>query len=614
MGLTSTRSSGRWLRGIAVVFTAASVIVAGPRALADPAPDAPAETAPTVATGPADPQYLLQNMATLLMGYQRDLPNPAEQQYWWQQLATLPGRAGVNLATMLDPAQYQGADGQDRLRDTLQKLIDMTVHQIPTIAGAGLLPVNRLFVPNWSHNGQWGSPEDNALEIDSPAHSAGNVGLTAQFRYPCVRAEGDVWYQNEDGVCVPGDTPGAVFKTGTARKVQIIDSRGLRMAATLWYPEGALDPGNTKKYPMTVFTNGAAVAQSAYYAWTETAVTRGYIGLTYDEAGQGASDGTVLDQEIPFNVPYCASSGICRDVEDVMRWVFNDDIGNAPTTESFLGDTSDPVNFWNTVHIPRIGKLHDPAYAPEGDNIRNPALDIVDLDRVGVWSQSQGSLGLTHYLKDVGEGKGMDGRPLPKPAAAVVMSALSPVFNSIVPTQIQTADIDIPGMTIAGITGLNNFNFGGANIGLNLTDGPLGDKAWYDWLRRHGSGNAALQTLTLLGGSHGDTANIDFIVPQATYSVAISVNYAVDWMDCHVQQDDSACGRVTQADPHLSKSVASEIAPDGTAGPSYCMNTPTEQSLETAAFGPIKDLLNKIYGEEPPAPCVPASGDIPLHP
>ncbi|WP_157514141.1 CocE/NonD family hydrolase [Nocardia concava] len=576
--------------------------------------DEPAATAPATPDPAAvDPAYLLQNMAMLLQGYQHDWANPAEFQYWIAHLTSLPGRAFADLAPMLDPGQYQGPDGQQKLRDNIEKVLDESIRQFPTVLGAQPIPANRLFLPNWSHSGVFGDPADNTLDGDSLTNSPGNVGITGAFRYPCILPDDTVLYETRSGDCVSADTPGADFKLGQARKIQIVNARGLRLAATLWLPEDALQPNPGHRFPMTVFTNGAAVPQSSYYAYTMTAVRHGYIGLTYDEAGQGASDGTVLDEVVPYNTPHCFASGPCRDVEDVVRWVVGDDIIPSSDTQTLLGDTSNLVDFWNTVHIPRLGQRYNPAYAPAGANDRNPVLDLIDTDQVGLMAQSMGSIATSHYLYDIGEGHGMDGRPLPKPAAAVLMSGFEPSFGNV-PTQIQTADTDIPGMTAGGAFPINDFNLGGAHIGFDPTDGPLGGKSWYDWVRGNARGNAPLQFLVLKGGSHGDTSNIDMVTPRAVGSWAASTHFAVDWLDCNILKDTDACTRATSPDANLSEATAAEVSPEGAAGPSYCMTTPTRNDVETVLFTPLKSLLSRLYGEPDPQLCVPAGTLIPFTP
>jgi hypothetical protein len=593
------------------VLTITAGMLGAVNATATADPDATAD-APTTAAN-VDPLYLLQNTLMLLQGVQHDWNNPTLVQYWIQHLLSLPGRAGQGLSAMLEPSQYQGADGQQRLRDNIQKLIDNTAHLLPTLAGASLNPPDPRYLPDWNGNGVFGEEADGALDSDNPSvDHAGNVGLVGKFRYPCTEPGDVVRYETRDGSCVPGDTSGADFELGEARKFQIVNSRGMRLAATWWLPEEALEPATTQKFPVAVFSDGAVATQSTYYGWTMNAVRRGYIGLTYDEAGQGASDGTILDLVIPYNTPRCFASGPCRDIEDVMHWLVGDEILNAPETRSILADTSSFADFWNTLHIPRIGERHDPAYAPAGKNQRNPILHMIDTDRIGVWGQSMGSIATSHYLWDVGQGQGMDGRPLPKPAAAVLMSGFEP-STADVPTQIQTADLDIPGITSGGVFPVNDLDIFGAHIGFDPTDGALGGKSWYDWERANRTGTAPLQFLTLEGGSHFDTVGIGMIFPRALESWRNSMTYGVDWFDCNIRHDGDACKRVVAPVPGLSRAAAAEVSPQGPSGPSYCMNTPDQQSLVNLILNPLKQLLSTLYGEPAPQPCV-TGQPIPLEP
>lgn len=583
----------RFFRGAAACCASVVLVFGGgATAVGDPLPPPVADTQTTAVN--VDPVYMLFNALMLLEGYQRTL-SPASLQFWADHILSFPGRVGESLKNMLDPAQYQSPDGQVRLRDNVQKLIDDAAHLNPNLGGASAIPANPDYLPNWSNNGRFGTALDSALDSDrlDVAH-AGNVGLTAKFRYPCTAADGGVTYEIRSGACVPGDTPGADFKLGEARKIQIVNSRGMRLAATLWLPEEALDPANTEKFPMTVFSNGVGSIQSSFYLYTMSAARRGYIGLTFDEAGQGGSDGTALDLVVPYNTPHCFASGPCRDIEDVMHWVVGDDVLPSVNLYSELPDVASFSAFWNTLRFPRIGERYNPAYAPAGINIRNPVRDLIDVDRIGVWGQSMGSVATSHYLWDVGQGRGMDGRPLPKPAAAVLMSGLEPTKGDV-PTMAITADLDIPGLTAGSVFPINDI--------YDPTDGPLGMKSWYDWVRDHGSGNAPLEILTIKGGSHFDTENVNFIYPQTAGARKTTSDYAVDWLDCNIKRDAPACVRVVTPTTGLSESVAAEISPTGPAGPSYCITVPTQQSLGTI-FAPIRNALDWLYNEPQPRPCV----------
>ncbi|QIS14106.1 hypothetical protein [Nocardia arthritidis] len=551
----------------------------------------PAAAEPPTSATELDPMYAVLNFFSVFAGTLRDLNDPRLAQFWTDFYTSLPSRAGQNFQQLLDPAQYQGLDGPQRMRQTVQQMVDTTIRVVPTIGGASLIPPNPDLLPDWNNDGVYGEVADAVLDNDAP-----HDGLTARFRFPCFTEDSTITFRTTDGGCAPGDTPGADFAYGVAQKFSVVDSRGFRLSGTMWLPQDALRPGD-RKFPVTVFPSSGTVVQSTTYGYTMAAVARGYIGITYDPVGQGTSEGTAVDLPLPYDIPHCGGvAGSCRDLQDVMRWVVDDDIIPVVDLNNELANATD---VWRGINFPRLSPRHNPAYAPAGDNIRNPLLDRIDIDRIGIWGQSMSSIAVTNYLWWIGQGHGADGRPLPKPAAAVGLSGFEPT-NGDIPTQVQTADQDWPGLLAGSLWPTNPI--------LDPTDGPLGTKAWYDQIHVTGTGHAALQWLTIKGGSHGDTSSLT-MVPHTLPARRLSTHYALDWFDCFIQHDGGACARVTVPDPDLSRSVAAEIAPHGSAGPSYCMNVPDAMAPEQILFTPLRDALSAVFAQLPPQPCLP--GPIP---
>ena len=153
-------------------------------------------------------------------------------------------------------------------------------------------------------------------------------------------------------------------------------------------------------------SDGIASDQSDYFWLAMTLAGQGDIVLTYDPAGQGASEGSAVDLFAPPTAG-CTFGGACRDLQDAVRWV-----------------------------------LHDPADAPEGENSTDPALGLVDPSRLAVVGHSMGALSLLDYLWFQGQGPtGADGRPLPPLASGVVLSGAA-ATAAVVPIQFQTSDFD----------------------------------------------------------------------------------------------------------------------------------------------------------------------------
>lgn len=417
----------------------------------------------------------------------------------------------------------------------------------PTNEFAFDMYANPKFLPDWDHNGIYGDDGDVKSEQDGgPAEAA--------FLYPCIFDDGSVTYETTTGECAPPGAPGVEFRRGLAQRFKLIDARGLALTATLWLPDIALQDGATG-LPGVVFSSGASVAQRSFFMYDMAAARAGFVALSYDPIGQGTSEGEEIPQE--FSAPAsgsCHTTVKCRELQEVVRW-----FTGAPITPS----------------PQRLG-THNPAYRPDGDNHVNPALGVLDLSRIAIAGESNGSLAVSNYLELLPTGKDADGEPLPPVAAAVLLSGFAPA-SAVVPVQAQTADLDIPGVTAD-------------NAGLNLTDGPLGTKAWYEELRASGRGTGMLQLLIQEGGSHGDSSNIPG-APHAVWAWSWSTSYFVDFLSCHAQGDAAACQRVIEPRFGLSRAYASEYDADGAAGPgpSRCMTVPDRASLEQA-LAPLQPL------------------------
>jgi hypothetical protein len=541
-----------------------------------------AEACSTANTDPVDLAYPLKEVLCLLSGPEADLRTPGMLQFLIDaEILTTQGNLTQAFEDLLDPDTYTGPDRNLKIAAAGQKLWDAVIHLAPFSVG---LPPNPDYLPDWDHDGVFGQDlQDVALDDDYSTASA----QTATFRYPCINTDGSVFYETTSGSCVAAGTAGATFKLGTVKKFKIVDSRGMAMAAKVWLPQGAESAG--RKYPVTVMAPGASEKQIDVAMYTEAGVRRGFVGITFAQAGQPASEGTALDVVTPVgSVEHCFAPGSCRDFQDAVRWV--------------KGDAITPVvSLWceacNVLRgFPYRSSRRNPAYSPSGENVRNPWASLMDLSHINIWGQSVGSIGATSYLYWQGKGYGIDGRSLPKVSAGVGLSGFTAPGTANVPFQLQTADFDIPGVFADGFVG-----------GIpDATDGPVGTKAQYDQIRATRRGNGALQMIVLEGGSHGDSINWPF-VPRGVWGPAISTGYAVDFFACYGQAtaDAAACARLKQPVPHLSRAVANEIDPDGPAGPSpsLCMNLPDRATLEQLLLQPI--TFYKNWTGDPQYDCTP---------
>ncbi|MFC9993884.1 hypothetical protein [Nocardia sp. NPDC127526] len=523
---------------------------------------APAHAQP--AAQPPDPVYPFTQVGQLLTGTVRDLTAPGMAEYLLRAgIAVNAANLARPFAGLTDPLTWTGPDAQQRQLTAAQQIFDALVHNVPFGAG---LPPHPDYLPDWNHDGNFFSDVTDAVLDDDYADPGVREAL---FRYPCINPDGSVFYENTDGACVPGNTATG-FKLGTVTKFTIVNNRGIPLIAKIWLPEGAQSSG--ARYPVTVMAPGATEKQIDVAMYTQSAVRKGFIGITFEEAGNGTGAGNVGDMYLPLlGVPRCQTPGACRDVQDVVRW-----LNAAPITP--IADPGNEIGNALAGLMPRLVR-QNPAYAPAGDNLVNPWIDLMDLDHVNLWGQSYGSVGVSAYPYWQDKGVGIDGQPLPRVASIVALSGFSDAPAAI-PIQYQTADFDIPALGAYGITSTPN-GF------VDATDGPIGTKERYDILRQDKTRTAPLQFITYESGSHGDSINWPG-VPRNVLSPHLSTTYAVNWFQCYgrADADDSACAALAEPLPGLSRAFATEYSPQGPAGPSYCVAIPDRATLIQAVLRP----------------------------
>lgn len=525
----------------------------------------PAAAEPDFSPQPPDPAYVFNQVLDLIGGgIGRDVFAPGMLDYFVKaDIMTNLGHFTEAFEDFAKPETFNSPDSQQLLLTAAQKVWDAVAHTPPFSLG---FPPHPYFLPDWNHNGKFGiedtagqmlpAPDADTMvddEYDNPAF------MEATFRLPCLNPDGSVFYETTGGACAPAES-GAEFKLGTVKKFTIINSRGIPMAAKVYFPEGA--ETSDQKYPVTIGAPGAAESQNHVGMYAMSAARNGFITVTFGQAGQPASAGTALDLVLPvLSVEDCFAPGSCRDVQDAVRWVFNE-----PITPVI--DLANELN--NILMVPRLVR-ENPAYQPVGNNLVNPWIDRMDLNWVNLWGQSVGAVGTSNYLNWQVKGHGIDGRPLPRVASAAVMSGYTALVTDV-PLQMQTADIDIPGLSGYGLTNFYQPFF-------SATDGPYGTKDRYDNLRRTGT-TAPLQWINYESGSHGDSINW-IGVPRNVKSPELSVHYAMNWFNCYGRPDadQSACDALSKPRDGLSRAFASEYAPQGAAGPSLCLRIPDRASI-----------------------------------
>ena len=158
-----------------------------------------------------------------------------------------------------------------------------------------------------------------------------------------------------------------------------------------------------------MISDGLASAQSSYFWLAMTLARAGYIVVTYDPAGQGTSDGGVLNLFSPSG-GRCTFAEPARDLQDVMRWLVGDPITpvvDLKTTTPLVAagpETTHPTA--SAAASPHPGPIPGPAYAPTGANVIDPALGAIDTSDLAIAGHSMGALSLLNYLWFQGHGGG----------------------------------------------------------------------------------------------------------------------------------------------------------------------------------------------------------------
>ncbi|MVU77219.1 hypothetical protein GPX89_08155 [Nocardia sp. ET3-3] len=563
-------AAGSVLAGL--LFTAAAVpnpVLATP---ADPV-TASGELYPAPDHYPApqqpDPSYVFSEIGQLFSGSAVDAMTPGQVEYFIKAgILTNAKLLAQPFADLAKPETWRTPEGAAPAAAAAQKIADALIHLPPFGLTA---PPHPAYLPDWNHDGVFGvtpgSLDDVADanlddDFDDPQAS------WAHFRLPCNNSDGSVWFETSDGTCAPGDS-GADFKLGIVKKFRMVNSRGVSLAGKAFFPAG-VDPDHpdaNTKFPVTVGLPGAAETANDVGMYSEAAARDGYVSFVVSQAGQPASDGNLTDiwMDAPLQLPNCGwASGSCLDAQDAVRWVHGDDI--TPIVDLH----NEVANLLNG-KAPRLIRL-DPAYTPVGVNQLNPWLSMLDLDHINLWGQSIGSIGTSNYLDYQAMGHGWDGRPLPHVSAFAGMSGFTqhPASAAVM---YQTADFDFPG--------LNQYGVVFPNALFQSTDGPIGTKDLYDMERRDPRSTNPMMFITDEGGFHTDSINL-LGIPHAAPAPALSVHYAMDWFDCYGRADvrQAACDGLRKPYPGLSRAVATEYAPDGHNGPSYCVTIPDRATLE----------------------------------
>ncbi len=272
------------------------------------------------------------------------MTNPAVGDYaLGQVLSQAEASVLTQFPGQLDPSSLLGPNGPAAAEAFSEEMAADLIHLRPVVATDNVTNVaNPDFLPDFDHNGIYGDPGDSVAMSDEPSG-------TGYFLYPCLADDGSVTYETATGACAAPGTAGDSYLHGVAQSETVIDSRGLALSATLWLPAAALRSGcpgaspdagvcaapqglapkaaldHGKGLPAVVISDGIASDQSSYFWLAMTLARDGYIVVTYDPAGQGDSEGSVINLLTP-SVPDCEFGGACRDLQDIMHWLVGEPI------------------------------------------------------------------------------------------------------------------------------------------------------------------------------------------------------------------------------------------------------------------------------------------------
>jgi hypothetical protein len=546
---------------------------------------APAAT-PTLPT-PADASGVVYPLTSFLDWVENPLENVTNPALGAYALTQILAEAATAVGQQFPgeiAAAFSANPGSAAL-DLSEQMAAELVHLRPVVASDDVTDVaNPNFLPDFDHNGVFGDPGD-FVAMEQGAQGPAGLGspsthpATGAFLYPCIADSGAVSYQTSTNACAPPASPHTTYKTGLAEQETIIDSRGLALAATLWLPAAAVNATTARphSFPAVVISDGLASDQSDYFWIAMSLAAQGDIVLTYDPAGQGASEGSAANLFSP-SAPGCIFAGACRDLEDAVRWIMDDpitpivDLAHSTPLFPLTNNPTPPSQAAAAVATNPV--LHNPDSGPAGANTPDPAFGLIDPSKLAVAGHSMGALSLLNYVAFQSSGPdGADGQPLPRLAAGVSLSGAAPTAATI-PIQFQTSDFDgsptLVGPAVGGI------DFGGAGSGIGYEQ----IKPLYDHLRTSGPGTSALSLVVLEGGVHTDFTDTPFIT-RTPWALAVSAHYATAWLGCFLQGIGPDCLTASLPTAHLSSSFASEITPPGGPLPrtSHCLTVPTTPSL-----------------------------------
>jgi alpha-beta hydrolase superfamily lysophospholipase len=518
-----------------------AVLVAG--ATAGAAVAATTDGPGSPASGPGDITAPVEGATRWLEGPAQDTTDPAVGAFsFGSGFAQVPGRAADRLAHT-DPSEAG-------FRALAQDAYDSLLHMKPDTPLTHSLDTGHpAYTPDWDHDGVYGEAEDYDHDVDG-------VPDVARFRYPCTGIDGVVSFEHVDGGCGP-DTGDGRLRTGLVREARIVDSRGFILDASIWLPGEAIDPtcpavptvacvdpsAVRPGLPSVVFHNGLSSRQDHYY-WFATALARaGYAVLTYDPAGQGESEGTMLDL---MDSHGGFLSGV--DAQDAVRW--------------WVGDDVQPIDVGQS--RPFTG-FHDPRYTDAGgDQVRNPYRDVLDHHQVSISGHSMGAAATVTYLNALTDGRGADGRPVPPIAAAVPFSIPGETrVTAPAPVLMVSGDLDGVPLVAPAVAG---------------TGWADDHERMYATLR-HQAPAQPVGVVIIEGGVHTDQVDQPYIA-ATTWGIAVAERYTLAFLDCHARGVAGRCAPLGQTSPHLSRSFATQYDPDGSgAAANVCVQAPDQASL-----------------------------------
>jgi hypothetical protein len=356
------------------------------------------------------------------------------------------------------------------------------------------------------------------------------------------------------GMLVPGWNSGNPYRKdwagtrGTITPVAFTNRYGALVRGDVFAPlPGAHDPYTGRRltgpYPGVVITTGSVQGSERMYWWlAQDLAERGYLVLTYDVQGQGASE-TLPHQGPVEDLPYCDLAAAPLAGEQTS-------CPGVPSqqTANFVYGTEDAIDFFlSTPAAPYadrgVGSTPVNAYNPLWRLFdRSPDTSTVTpgrTTRLALVGHSLGALAVSYV-------QGIDPRveavvALDKLSTSTAIGNTSPPFNAQGPLRPVVPGLGVQseyGFTVAPYWA-NSGLFDPAGVGspTQAPDPYREEKTGFDGWKA-----AGVDTMVVVprASTHLEYTDISYVLPASRYGQDVASHYAQAWLDKYLKHDPAA--------------------------------------------------------------------------